>query len=589
MEQGYISHRAAGNDCYAWNKDEVVINIKTGYDVKAVELCWGDPFSAGIMGGGEQWQGEPLAMKRECELAQGVLWSVTVKPEYKRCKYYFVLHDGVETLYFFEDGCCTKERMELKGRKLQYFFFPWMNPSDIAQTPEWVSDTVWYQIFPERFCNGDASRNPEHTKPWKCERTTYRDVYGGDIAGIRSKIPYLKELGITGIYLTPVFAAESNHKYNTTDYYRVDEAFGTEEDLKLMVEEAHAAGIRVMLDAVFNHAGTAFAPWQDVLEKGENSPYFDWFFINRLPVEQAHRSTKDGRYYSFAFAEQMPKLNTNNPDVQNYFKDLCSYWLREWGIDGIRFDVGNEIAHSFIKMLRIALKKINPEVYLLGEIWHDSLPWLYGDEYDSVMNYPFAQSINDFFVDGNMTAEDFAHDINRCYHLYYRQMNRVLFNLLDSHDTERLFTRVGSMGAFYQQLALLFTMEGSPCIYYGTEIAMEGGHDPDCRRCMPWEEIAEGCFDTVLENVKRLIAVRKQYAAAKSREIRWIKTENARVICYEKTDKNGTLTVILNVSEIPYQVMEDGERLFGYGYEQGVLESGGTLLLWRNEKEKNEK
>lgn len=586
MELGNITHRATGNECYALDKDRLMISLKTGYDVTAVELCYGDPFSAGIMGGAEQWQGESVSMERDGELALWQIWSVVIRPQYKRCKYYFVLHAGEETYYLLEDGCCTKERFFMPGRKLQYFFFPWMNASDIMETPDWAANTIWYQIFPDRFCNGDAKRDPEWVKPWKCEKVSYFDVYGGDIQGIRKKIPYLKELGITGIYLTPIFASDTNHKYNTTDYHRIDEAFGSEEDLKEMIKEAHDAGIRVMLDAVFNHSGSGFAPWQDVLKKGPDSEYYDWFFVNEWPFDQKKWDTRDGKIYSFAFASGMPKLNTNHPKVVAYFTELCSYWLREWGIDGIRFDVGNEISHSFLKQLRMELKKINPEVYLLGEIWHDSLSWLMGDEYDSVMNYPFSQSINDFYVDKTMTAKEFEYAVTRCYHMYSQQVNRVLFNLLDSHDTERLFTRVGNIGAFFQQLAILFTMEGSPCIYYGTEIAMQGAHDPDCRRCMPWDDIEAGKFDDITEQVKKLIAIRKNYPAARSRNILW-KTakDNERVIWYEKeTAKHSEpmrLQVMINASDRDYIPEEEGEILFSYGYKDGILQKDGILISGR--------
>ena len=580
MEKGYITHRSALNECYALDEKHLEISIRTGYDVDRVFLCYGDPFSAGIMGGAEKWNGEKKELTECCNLAYQKLWSVRVEPRYKRCKYFFELHAGEETCYFFEDGCYTKERMEIPGRKEQCFFFPWMNPADINETPDWVSETIWYQIFPDRFCNGDPSINSKWAKPWKCEQVHYMDIYGGDLAGIRKKLPYLQELGITGIYLTPIFSAESNHKYNTTDYYKIDETFGTEEDLKALVKEAHDAGIRVMLDAVFNHCGEQFAPWKDVLAHGPESEYYDWFFIHQWPFDQSTRNTRDGRYDAFAFYGEMPKLNTNNPAVICYFKELCTYWLKEWNIDGIRFDVGNEVSHAFLKELRKQLKQVKPEVYLLGEIWHDSINWLMGDEYDSVMNYPFAQGMNDFFIDPERTNQDFEHEINRCYSLYMKQTNRVLFNLLDSHDTDRLRTRTGSLGKFYQQLAVLFTMEGTPCIYYGTEIAMEGSFDPDCRRCMPWDEIEAGAFEDKITNMKTLIAIRKNYAQSRSGHIDWITDrENGRLIHYVKTASDEKqLHVILNASGQSERFTIDGELLFSYGCENNSGDQEKTIL-----------
>lgn len=580
MNQGYISHRAAFNECYALDENQLEIRIKTGYDVTGVNLYYGDPYSSGIMGGAEQWVGTSIAMKREAELRYQQVWSVTVRPEHKRCKYYFEIQDEKETVYYFEDGSYTGEKLELQGRKEQYFFFPWMNASDIAMTPDWAGDTVWYQIFPDRFCNGDSRLNPPNTKKWNSKDISYQDIYGGDLKGIIGKIPYLKELGMTGIYLTPIFAAESNHKYNTTDYYKIDESFGTDAEMKELVEQAHAAGIRVMLDAVFNHCGTKFAPWQDVLERGPESEYYEWFFVNQWPFHQNDNPTREGKYFSFAFHGGMPKLNTNNEGVVRYFTEICRSWLREWKIDGIRFDVGNEVSHSFLKQLRRELKKINPGVYLLGEIWHDSISWLQGDEYDSVMNYPLAQSINDFFVDREQTAKDFKYSINRCFGLYYRQMNRVLFNLLDSHDTDRLYTRAGNTGKFLQQLAVLFTMEGSPCIYYGTEIAMPGGHDPDCRRCMPWEEIEKGVYEKETEAVKKLIQIRREQKSCRSRNIEWKEcTANRRVIWYEKGgEQDDRIGVLINASEETYPHHQEGEILFSYGYAHDCVQMNGVLI-----------
>lgn len=581
MEHGLISHRAALNECYALDKDRLQIELKTGYEVTEVYIHYGDPFSAGIMGGAEQWSGEKLAMHMEKRLEYQKLWSITVTPEFKRCKYYFEIHAEGECLYLLENGLHTKEKMKMQGRKEQYFFFPWMNPADINETPDWVADTIWYQIFPERFCNGDASRNPSGVKEWKYEKVDWMDVYGGDLRGIREKLSYLKELGITGLYLTPIFESTSNHKYNTTDYYKIDEWFGDEEELKLLVKEAHEMGIRVMLDAVFNHCGSHFAPWQDVLEKGPESEYFDWFFVNQWPFDSKSHNTRDGKFYSFAFVAEMPKLNTNNPKVVEYLTDLCSYWLKEWQIDGIRFDVGNEVSHRFLKDLRRALKKINPEVFLLGEIWHDSIHWLMGDEYDSVMNYPFEESINDFFIDENRTAFQFECSINRCYSLYCKQTNRVLFNLLDSHDTERLLNRTGgSLGKFYQQLAILFTMEGSLCIYYGTELALEGGFDPDCRRCMPWEDIEAGKYQDQIENMKQLIALRKQYPACKSDVITWLSDENKkRIICYQKKlQGEKTIEVKINASEKEAEIPQGKKILFSYGCQDGKIGKDGVCI-----------
>lgn len=219
---------------------------------------------------------------------------------------------------------------------------------------------------------------------------------------------------------------------------------------RITVKEAHEHGIRVMVDAVFNHCGKDFRPWLDVKEKGETSPFADWFMVNDWNALNKETSTRDGRYYSFAFADKMPKLNTNSKEVIWYFQKVREEWIRNYDIDGIRFDVGNEVSHRFLKRIREHVKKIKPDIYLLGEIWHDASQWLLGDEYDSVMNYPLMSGIHDFFIDPTMKKQDFEFMVNRCYTMYMQQCNNVLFNLLDSHDTERLMNRFHDLDVFYQ-------------------------------------------------------------------------------------------------------------------------------------------
>ena len=327
------------------------------------------------------------------------------------------------------------------------------------KTPDWLKNGTMYQIFPDRFCNGDHSIDPEDVVPWREHgRVKNEECFGGDLAGITSKLDYLQNLGINGLYLTPINESPSNHKYDTTDYTKIDPRFGDEETLIHLVEEAHKRGIRVMLDGVFNHCGYYFAPWQDVLEKGPESEYYDWFMINEWPFDRNGKAAKKKQIYTFAFYDGMPKINTNNPEVRKYFVDICANWVEHYGIDGIRLDVANEVSHRFCKELHARVKEINPDIYILGEIWHNALPWLRGDEFDAVMNYPLGQSIKDFWIDKSLTNEDFEYTINRCYTSYMQQTNDVLFNLLDSHDTKRLRSDVKNLDEYFAQIAVLFAM-----------------------------------------------------------------------------------------------------------------------------------
>lgn len=586
MEFTGIYHKTTEQMSYALNENDLIVNIKTGYDVERVFIHYGDPFDAGILGGNETWTGKREEICFSKRLPHQRWWTTTLVPPYKRCKYYFELQTKTETWFYFEDGFLSQKQLEMKGRIQQCFIVPWMNPADVNKTPAWVNDTIWYQIFPDRFCNGTPEVNTGNITPWREGPVTNEESFGGNLEGIRQKLPYLKDLGITGIYLNPIMAAESNHKYDTTDYTVIDASFGDKEVFAKLTREAHEQGIKVMVDAVFNHCGAKFAPWADVLEKGKESRYADWFMVQTWPIPDKKADTRDGRYYSFAFADGMPKLNTNNQEVIDYFCKVCIEWIQDYEIDGIRFDVGNEVSHKFLKQIKSVLRTYKPEIYLLGEIWHDASQWLLGDEYDSVMNYPLMSGIHDFFLDKDMAQEDFEYMVNRCYTMYMQQNNNVMFNLLDSHDTDRLINRIGNLDVFYQQLSILFTMPGSPCIYYGTEIALEGGHDPDCRRCMPWNRLETPDYQERIQLMKALIQLRKQEDAFKSVHFHFpAEYAQKRCVQYIKLDNDGgQIEVLLNCSHDDILVKEEGTILFSRRYEEGTLKENGTLVRRKGEK-----
>lgn len=398
--------------------------------------------------------------------------------------------------------------------------------------------------------------------------------------GIIDKLDYLKDLGISGLYLTPINEAPSSHKYDTTDYMKIDPHFGSEETFMRLVEEAHARQMKVMMDGVFNHCGEYFAPWLDVQEKGPESEYYDWFMVREWPFDFSKGAAQSGQYYSFAFFDSMPKLNTNNPAVREYLLGVCETWVKKYDVDGLRLDVANEISHVFCKELRTRMKAIKPDIYILGEIWHDAMPWLRGDEFDAVMNYPLGESIKDFWIDKGQTNEDFEYTINRCYTGYMQQTNDVLFNLLDSHDTKRLRSDVKNLDEYFQQLAVLFSMPGSPCIFYGTEIAMEGGHDPDCRRCMPWELIDAGDFRDRMEIVKSLIHLRTEEPLLRNRNFHFPnKINRPRVIEFMKVAwENDYVEVIINCEDEDVEVPKEGEVVFQRHYIDNVLLRNGILI-----------
>ena len=573
MNLAAIRHRSTGSDCYALDSDTVVLNLWTDHSVKAVSVVSEDPFIHELHRR-RVWEGTPAPMRRLYELAHQVVWTAELKPAYKRLQYYFVVEGEDERLGVFENKICPME--ERDRISTEYFKFPWINPSDVIAPPEWVRDTVWYQIMPDRFArSSDAPSDPKFRQWGDFSSPRFNDLYGGDLRGIRERLPYLRQLGVSGIYLTPIFLSNSNHKYNTFDYYKVDPDFGSEQDLRALVQNAHALGMRIMLDAVFNHCGTEFFAWKDVCEKGRASRYFDWFFINRDDFVKDDFSVADGRFYTFSFWAGMPKLNTNNPEVQRYFTDLCVHWVGDLGIDGIRFDVGDEISHSFLRRVNAAVKAAKPETFLLGEIWFDAIGWLGGCEYDSVMNYPFTGAVGDFWRDREMTARDFMHRLNFCRSLYPRQINEALFSFLDTHDTARVRESCRNQNEMLQKLAILLTMAGTPCLYYGTEIAMKGAHTPYNRSTMPWDEIDAGKFDRFKSKVSALVRVRSEQPDLRRDEMDFFFDESLpRLVGYRK----GAVTVLLNAGDTPAPVAAAQEILFSNGYKNGTLLPDGVLL-----------
>ena len=595
MRTECIDHRS-GADCSVLNEKTLSVRIKTGKDVTAVFLVAADPFTGGVSPS-DPWDGERIPMEIEAELRNHFMWKACAHAEWRRLQYYFEIQQGGERLIRLESGFYTPEEFAAYRGLRQYSRFPWINSSDINLPPRWVKETVWCQIMPDRFCARlDASGKRPVTKVWKCEDgMSHFDFYGGDIPGITSKLAYLKSFGFSGIYLNPVFLSKTYHRYDTDDYSLVDPDAGTADDMKELVQKAHALGIRIMLDAVFNHCGRGFFAWRDVLKNGRASPYKDWFFINSWPVEDSWRDTTDGRFYSFAFTPAMPKLNTDNPAVQEYFENICLSWIRDWDIDGIRFDVGNEISHAFIRRLAATLKKEKPEIFLLGEIWHDSLNWLSGGEYDSVMHYPFLSAVNGFWADSRRTQRDLMFAVNRCLVMYRDGLAASLFTFLDTHDTVRAASRCGNNDTLLQQLAFLLTMPGSPCLLYGTEVPLSGEDDLQGRKCMPWEQIDRGDFRDFSGEVKKLIGLRNSLPQLRTSVCVWNpETAGSRLVSYARLYGDlPPVVVFLNASGTAEKVRVDGnfppvsgkprrpEILYSrlFSPEEGLLEPGGILVF----------
>lgn len=531
-----IYHQPKRNWAYAYDKDTVRLRLRAKKnDLTEVYAMTGDKYA---------WENtkKQISLTKFTSDSMFDYYEGEIKPPYHRLKYSFLLKSGDEQIWMSETGF-QEDEPDDPG---QMFQFPYIHQGAVFTPPEWVKDAVFYQIFPERFANGNPELNPENVEPWGGEPTP-SNFFGGDLQGVMDHLDYLSELGINAIYFTPIFEATTNHKYDTEDYLRVDRHFGDADTVKRLVKLCHERGIRVLLDAVFNHSGKTFAPFVDVQENGEKSKYKDWFHAHEFPLD-----VKDGipTYETFGFEPHMPKLNTENPEVKDYLLKVAEYWIKEVGMDGWRLDVADEVDDAFWRDFRRVVKAANPEAYILGEIWNESSAWLQGDQFDAAMNYPFTDAVNGFFVKNKMNAETFANSIGRQLSRYPLQASEVAFNLLDSHDTPRLLTlcegdqRKMKLAALFQ-----FTYLGTPCIYYGDEIGLDGDQDPGCRKCMEWDEAKQD--RELFTFYQQLIALRHAHPALRAEgHVRFLQArpEGSQLVL-ERQSEDERILVLFNRSE----------------------------------------
>jgi cyclomaltodextrinase len=447
--------------------------------------------------------------------------------------------------------------------------------------PDWVQDAIFYQIFPDRFARSE--RLPDlGFEPWDAS-PTYNGFKGGDLYGVAERLDYLTDLGITALYLNPVFASASNHRYHTYDYYNVDPILGGNMALSNLIDKAHDRDIRVVLDGVFNHASRGFWQFHHVLENGEGSPYKDWFYFDpeRLkgrrrwgvyPATGELHALKNGEgslralgYQAWWDLPALPKFNTNTTAVREFLFRVAEHWVR-FGIDGWRLDVPAEIDDdAFWREFTRRVKSLNAEAYIVGEIWHEAQRWLGGDQFDAVMNYLITAAVMSFFggehldmtivnqagglngrVHPQMDAHWFANEIDRLTNLYSPEITRSQLNLFDSHDMPRFLT-CASNDIPSLQLAMLFmfTYPGAPCLYYGDEVGMTGAHDPDCRRGFPWEESRWN--HGLLNYTKAVIGLRKEHPVLRRGSYHRLYS-NDQFFAFARKFENQSFAIALNAS-----------------------------------------
>ncbi|MBQ3084441.1 MAG: glycoside hydrolase family 13 protein [Clostridia bacterium] len=518
------------------------------------------------------------------------------------CYYRFeaVKEDGTLLFIGTPDGVCAKIGDWLPEWRLTVYERDFETPAELA-------GGVWYQIFPDRFYKGEAAAPRPHRGPridheaWN-ERPLFtqdrkdfagNDFFGGNLAGIREKLPYIKSLGVDLIYLNPIFESAENHRYSTSDYEQIDPYLGTNEEFQALCAAAKEQGIRIVLDGVFSHTGANSryfnkdGLYPDVgAYQSKESPYYHWYRFTDFPK----------KYESWWGFETLPCVEELAPDFMEYIngeQGIARQWM-ERGAYGWRLDVADELPDAFLEAFRKRVKRTDPNSVIIGEVWENAVEkvsygarrkFLLGKQCDTVMNYPWLEAIIALLKSGDTLS--FYNAVMELMESYPPPALRCLMNILSTHDTARILNRLGADyipprafqadnyltlerrtrgTALLKRAAMLqFTLPGIPCIFYGDEVAMEGYGDPYCRGTYPWD----GGDRTLLAFYRKLGALRNQYRAAFAGDCKFILYRKGRLMI----ERGGKIRFAMNFGDQPLRV--DGKPLLTEGYTNGELVDHG--------------
>ena len=464
-------------------------------------------------------------------------YEIRLETRFERIAYYFELQNGVETLFYYGD--CYE--MAGTPTRADYFQLPFNHRADRFAAPAWTRDAVVYNIFPDSFAAGKRLA-PNGAPPCR----------GGTVRGVTENLDYIASLGFNCIYLNPIFAARSYHRYDTLDYYRIDPHMGAEDDLRDLVRRAHALGIRVILDGVFNHVSSDHPFFRDVLEKGRASRYYSCFYA--LP--ETPRLPAAGElpgYTCFSYVADMPKTNTADPFLQQYFCDVGANWGRKFDVDGWRLDVANELDDGFLRAFRASVKAAKSDALIVGEVWENAAHYLGGDMLDSAMNYDFRRYCRRFFAEQTVDAETFDTNVSTLLLRYNENALFAQLNLLDSHDVSRFLSLCGGKTERMELAVLLqMTFPGSPAIFYGDEIGLSGPSDPGCRMAMQWD--GEKQDRQLLNWYRQLISLRLASDSLTDGDYRTVLADDgANVYAFSRAVPGEQTIVILNAGAAPWR------------------------------------
>lgn len=551
-----VLHIPLSNYAFANSEHKLTIRIRTQKDnVSACTLYYGDRACPSTPVVFEEIQ---MEIKARDELFD--YYEATFETPYTRVCYYFKLQNEGEWTYYYSERFSNElailyfERNIMEERS-EYYQYPYILRTEIPDVPAWFKKAVVYNIFPDSFV-GEKSGSPTQPKEVILENgKVCRSRLGGTLKEVIKNLDYIQALGVNCIYFNPIFAAGEYHKYDTIDYYHIDPCLGTNEEFKHLVEEIHKREMKIIIDGVFNHCSWKFSAFEDVMDKGEKSKYIDWFYDLKFPVRRPQSEKEKPGYACFAYEPKMPKLNTSNEEVQKYFANVGTYWIREYEIDGWRLDVANEIDRNFWRKFREAVKKENKEAILIGEVWENAESWLRGDIFDSTMNYEFRRICRDHIIGDNKNALTAAKQLEQMRLRYPTNLVNGQLNLLDSHDVPRFLSLCrGDLRKWKLACILLMLFPGVPSLFYGDEQAICGMKENEYRNPMVWSQNTQLCGF-----VQKIIEIRKEFIEEDtSYEVLWEETNEKR-LTFVRDGRKGRLFVSLNVSDMD-QEWNRGEK-----------------------------
>lgn len=510
------------------------------------------------------------------------MYEYTIEECPSRLCYFFELKsDGKKVYYYadrFHDSLADVQLDNgavLEGRS-EYYQYPIILKSEIIQIPRWFINSRVYNIFPDSFANGKRLINDNKLMITDEDGNYHNSCHGGTIRGITENLDYIKQMGFNCVYLNPIFSAGEYHKYDILDYYNIDPMLGTNDDFRILVEEAHSLGMHVIIDGVFNHCSWYFFAFDDVVKNGKLSRYSDWFYDIDYPVSRPQNASEKPQYACFAYERKMPKLNTSNEEVQEYFSDVGVYWINKYHIDGWRLDVANEVDKNFWRKFRNKVKKANSEAILIGEVWENARSWLEGDMFDSVMNYDFRNICRNYFAFSQINESEFAGEIMDMLLRYPKQTMLSQLNLLDSHDVARFLSLCKGDADLYRcAMCFMFMMPGVPDVFYGDEKEICGTDEQGYRAAMNWND-----FNDDEEYISKLSTIREKYIDLDS-SFKIGVCDDVRHILSITWSGKRSIEIIFCKSELKKDELVNAEDkiLLAYNFNGEIMQKNSCVIL----------